>query len=599
MKHLRFKNPYGANSQLFKIFTRFMSFVLIICLSVVLLVYGYGVRAISKSLIQSNQSTAEHTAVSTESIFREIELVLGNLSGNNYVQTYVIAQNPRSLINELDMRLHELLSMLTAAYNYIDSIYVYSETNNKVFSTTFESSPDEIEDVNWLEMYEKNKQKYLTVYPRKKYNIYPNIITFMRPVSVGASKGAVLININPEEIEALSNSGEDKLQNTYMVTEDGTIIYSQTQSEIFTNTAEHPVLKEAMQNGAEEGILLRQKEGIYAVSQVVSSYYDWSYVNLYGPEDSIRDFATIRNLILFSLFIILAVGFAAAIYFSYTAYQPIQSILDILDRPEQWNQANKSDGEVKYIASRIVTMLQTNRDLETEFQKQMKTLNDTYAYALQVQINPHFLFNTLNLINMMIVDDYGVGQRSSKVLVELSRLLWYSLKNEDKFITVREEVECAKLYLDILSKRYPDLFTVCYDVSDSVLENLILKLSLQPLIENAVNHGLIPKESGGVVTVSVQPECEQLRIAVTDNGVGMSAAHLEEVRQSVYSDMEMDSKHIGVKNVRQRIKLLLGEAYELTIESEENRGTCVSYTAPILMQPELQVKENGNDKAPM
>lgn len=599
MKHLRFKNPYGANSQLFKIFTRFMSFVLIICLSVVLLVYGYGVRAISKSLIQSNQSTAEHTAVSTESIFREIELVLGNLSGNNYVQTYVIAQNPRSLINELDMRLHELLSMLTAAYNYIDSIYVYSETNNKVFSTTFESSPDEIEDVNWLEMYEKNKQKYLTVYPRKKYNIYPNIITFMRPVSVGASKGAVLININPEEIEALSNSGEDKLQNTYMVTEDGTIIYSQTQSEIFTNTAEHPVLKEAMQNGAEEGILLRQKEGIYAVSQVVSNYYDWSYVNLYGPEDSIRDFATIRNLILFSLFIILAVGFAAAIYFSYTAYQPIQSILDILDRPEQWNQANKSDGEMKYIASRIVTMLQTNRDLETEFQKQMKTLNDTYAYALQVQINPHFLFNTLNLINMMIVDDYGVGQRSSKVLVELSRLLWYSLKNEDKFITVREEVECAKLYLDILSKRYPDLFTVRYDVSDSVLENLILKLSLQPLIENAVNHGLIPKESGGVVTVSVQPEGEQLRIAVTDNGVGMSAAHLEEVRQSVYSDMEMDSKHIGVKNVRQRIKLLLGEAYELTIESEENRGTCVSYTAPILMQPELQVKENGNDKAPM
>ena len=229
----------------------------------------------------------------------------------------------------------------------------------------------------------------------------------------------------------------------------------------------------------------------------------------------------------------------------------------------------------------------------------MKTLNDTYAYALQVQINPHFLFNTLNLINMMIVDDYGVGQRSSKVLVELSRLLWYSLKNEDKFITVREEVECAKLYLDILSKRYPDLFTVCYDVSDSVLENLILKLSLQPLIENAVNHGLIPKESGGVVTVSVQPEGEQLRIAVTDNGVGMNAAHLEEVRQSVYSDMEMDSKHIGVKNVRQRIKLLLGEAYELTIESEENRGTCVSYTAPILMQPELQVKENGNDKAPM
>ena len=113
MKRLRFQNQYGANSQLFKIFTRFMSFVLIICLSVVLLVYSYGVRTISKSLIQSNRSTAEHTAASTESIFREIELVLGNLGGNNYVQTYVIAQNPRILINELDSRLHELLSIWT------------------------------------------------------------------------------------------------------------------------------------------------------------------------------------------------------------------------------------------------------------------------------------------------------------------------------------------------------------------------------------------------------------------------------------------------------------------------------------------------------
>lgn len=200
---------------------------------------------------------------------------------------------------------------------------------------------------------------------------------------------------------------------------------------------------------------------------------------------------------------------------------------------------------------------------------------------------------------MMIVDDYGVGQRSSKVLVELSRLLWYSLKNEDKFITVREEVECAKLYLDILSKRFPDLFTVQYDVSNAVMDDLILKLSLQPLIENAVNHGLIPKEQGGLLTISVREEGRHLKIAVADNGVGMSAKCLEEVRRSVYSDMEMDSKHIGVKNVRQRIKLLLGESYELSIESEENRGTCVSYTAPILKQYELQNEENGNDKAPM
>lgn len=112
-------------------------------------------------------------------------------------------------------------------------------------------------------------------------------------------------------------------------------------------------------------------------------------------------------------------GVAMAIMFSISTYKPIESIITALERPESWMDGGKDNGEITYIASKIVSMIQTNEKLGQEFANQLQIVNQTYAYALQVQINLHFLFNTLNIINMMIVDDYGPGQRSSKTLVAL------------------------------------------------------------------------------------------------------------------------------------------------------------------------------------
>lgn len=247
---------------------------------------------------------------------------------------------------------------------------------------------------------------------------------------------------------------------------------------------------------------------------------------------------------------VMLIGVAMAIMFAISTYKPIESIITALERPESWMDGGKDNGEITYIASKIVSMIQTNEKLGQEFANQLQIVNQTYDYALQVQINPHFLFNTLNIINMMIVDDYGPGQRSSKTLVALSKLLRFGLGNEDKFVSVGEEVAYTKIYVNILKMHYIDLFDVTYDVDASVADKRILKLCLQPLVENAINHGLIEKEHDGQITISIQNQKRLLSIEVTDNGVGMSEEALQKLRERIYENAVIDGKQIGIKNVR-------------------------------------------------
>lgn len=145
-----------------------------------------------------------------------------------------------------------------------------------------------------------------------------------------------------------------------------------------------------------------------------------------------------------------------------------------------------------------------------------------------------------------------------------------------------EEVAYTKIYVNILKMRYIDLFDVTYDVDASVADKRILKLCLQPLVENAINHGLIEKEHDGHITISIQNQKGLLSIEVTDNGVGMSEEALQKLRERIYENDVIDGKQIGIKNVRQRIKLLYGEQYDIEIYSREGEGTRICFKVPML-----------------
>ena len=193
--------------------------------------------------------------------------------------------------------------------------------------------------------------------------------------------------------------------------------------------------------------------------------------------------------------------------------------------------------------------------------------------ALQAQINPHFLYNSLSLINWMALE--SDQEEISKITLSLSMFYRTALNKGKNILKVRDEIKNMRSYLDIQLMMHDYEFDVDIQIDEDILDYNILNLILQPLIENAIDHGIDLKTDGrGCIKITGEKQNDQIALIVSDNGVGMS----KEQAESILSNK---SNGYGVKNVNERIKLYYGEQYHLKIESEIGIGTKVEITIPI------------------
>ena len=213
--------------------------------------------------------------------------------------------------------------------------------------------------------------------------------------------------------------------------------------------------------------------------------------------------------------------------------------------------------------------------------KEQENLKKAELRALQAQINPHFLYNTLDTIIWM-----AEANRPAQVVElvrALSRFFRITLSKGKDWITVREEVEHISSYLTIQKIRYRDILDFAIDMEPEALDATILKLTLQPLVENALYHGIKNKRSGGVITVRGRRwGSDHLRVEVSDNGIGMTAEKVAQMRTAIESEGFVSSESgFGLCNVNQRIKLYYGKPFGLTLTSEYGQGTRVVVDIPL------------------
>jgi two-component system sensor histidine kinase YesM len=197
--------------------------------------------------------------------------------------------------------------------------------------------------------------------------------------------------------------------------------------------------------------------------------------------------------------------------------------------------------------------------------------------ALQSQINPHFLYNTLDSIKWIAKLN---GIREIEVIViQLGKLLKNSINNRNEMTTVRDSLEIIDSYLTIQKIRYSDRFTVHMDIDPGVLDCYVPRLIIQPIVENAIVHGIVKKIGEGRLDIKAGRAGTDLLIEVADDGAGIDAARLEQIRTELESD-QRKVENIGIHNVNRRIKLCYGEKYGVSISSEAGRGTTVILTMP-------------------
>ena len=226
----------------------------------------------------------------------------------------------------------------------------------------------------------------------------------------------------------------------------------------------------------------------------------------------------------------------------------------------------------------IIVTWYFNRLLRQVQQEQIQ-LRKTEFLVLQSQINPHFLYNTLDAITWLA--ESGEQEAVVKMVGSLSEFFRTSLNDGKDIVTVAEDVHHIRSYLAIQKVRYQDILEYEVDVPDRFDKVLIPKLTLQPLIENALYHGIKNKRGGGRIRIEAYEEEGDLFIRVTDDGVGMNEERLCQVRDGIREGAPEEKGIYGLYNVNERIRLHFGEPYGITIESTEGTGTVAMVRLPV------------------
>ncbi|MCU1262863.1 MAG: signal transduction histidine kinase, LytS [Bryobacterales bacterium] len=208
-----------------------------------------------------------------------------------------------------------------------------------------------------------------------------------------------------------------------------------------------------------------------------------------------------------------------------------------------------------------------NTRTEVKLEEQERLLMKARLEALTSQINPHFLFNTLNSVSSLIRTD---PQQARVVVLKLSRILRRRLRNHDNFVPLRDELEFISDYLSIEMTRFGEKLRFVKNVDPETLDILVPSMLLQPLVENCIRHGLSSKVEGGIITIETRRLEHRLQIVVQDDGVGIS----EEKLATLFE------QGIGVSNVTERLKVLFGNEHRIWIDSQPGRGTRIAIEIP-------------------
>ena len=197
---------------------------------------------------------------------------------------------------------------------------------------------------------------------------------------------------------------------------------------------------------------------------------------------------------------------------------------------------------------------------------------------LQAQINPHFLYNTLDAIVWLA--EAGEQRKVVSMVGSLSEFFRMSLNQGKDIVTIKEELQHIRSYLEIQQMRYQDILEYEIDIPQELFDDRIPKITIQPLVENALYHGIKNKRGGGKIQISGRVENDCAIVQIRDNGIGITPERLKQIIDGMVNKVPTESDIYGLYNVNERIRLDFGEKYGITIDSTHMEGTCVSVIVP-------------------
>jgi len=338
-------------------------------------------------------------------------------------------------------------------------------------------------------------------------------------------------------------------------------------------------------------------ENIRGVSDVVEeSVQDYMLFEVNRAEQQYTETRArfTRLTIIYMILLPCVIGFSilAAWIISVSIYIPIKKLHDITTtitkNDLQVLVTSQNTDEITELGMSFNLMIGKIRELLDSKIKEQENLKKAELKTLQAQINPHFLYNSLDTIVWMA--EANQTNQVIEIVRALSSFFRIALSKGKDWIPIRQEIEHVRSYLTIQKMRYRDILDFKIDVDENILDGTILKLTLQPLVENALYHGIKHKRTGGTITVSARRAEENLILLdVKDDGMGFTPYKLAQIQAAMKEDsgkIVVQESGFGLENVNRRIKLYYGGQYGLSVESRYKDGTKVTVAIPIINDPD-------------
>ncbi|PAT01715.1 hypothetical protein CI105_05575 [Candidatus Izimaplasma bacterium ZiA1] len=396
--------------------------------------------------------------------------------------------------------------------------------------------------------------------------------------------GVLIIDIDTSLLESLAfKTNLGTLGHLVIFDEYGNLIFSSSENCTIDFCESIDLAKEIIIGG--DTVKINDYDMYMSVNTIRHSR--WQIATFTNIEEITQTRVTVLYTIVIVFIVVILVTILVSYYISHRISSPIEKLKEHMEKftkiriSEEINI--KGQQEIVSLGETFNFMTKEIDNLMVEILKEQKAKRKTQFIALQNQINPHFLYNTLDSI--VWLSENGKNNEVQKMVVALSKFFRISISTETNRISLKEEVEHVRNYLLIQKIRYHNKFEYKININDDILEEKVLKLSLQPLVENAIYHGISPDNEASLIEIKADKYDDFICVSVQNNGYGISKAKIKEINENL--DNTKLSKSIGLRNIHQRLKLYYGEQAKLIIESEPDEYTKITIKTPIKKEGEL------------
>lgn len=528
-----------------------------------------------------------------ESMFDSAESCanLMSVSISNTVQINGLENvSPSDAIGYLRLRNHlqSTLALIMQNYPDISSITIIDKYNN-IFSTNnrfAEMSADMLIEDGWKErlLDSSNENIWLPIdgepYP---VGVDTPIAVLGKKLSLSADMeyfGILLIDISEKTVDSTYNEIHSSSNRHFqIINNSGRIISSSEKSEITKMQTDKRISGAAGDTTITMDINGRDS----LVSILPFSSNGWKLVSIIPLRDIMSgvDFLTLLVVLIAAAGVLFTVLGSRVLAGFITA--PITRLVKTMDKVRSGDMSveyyvDRND-EVGKLADNFNAMIVKIRELIAKISNDQKIKHEMELALLHLQIKPHFLYNTLDLI--YVLSDMGRSEEARDATKALAVFYQVALSKGSEIILIGDEIKNIKAYLTIQGIRYSDVFDYSIDINERILRNRIPKLTIQPIIENAIYHGFKENNATGHLKIKGDLENGIITISISDNGAGMSQDTLTALRTSLSAEPAVpDSKSFGLQSADRRIKLYFGKNYGIEIDSFDGVGTTITVLIP-------------------